>query len=211
MPIKVTKQGDDLDDLYTAEVIPPPETWRSRHLSALVNLLRSTPPPEAWKSPYPMSSYELGRKLLSVGCDPMEIRHALKEAGVGTFSSGTREAAKRIRPLLRAALAGEREVPGQGPSSEAWLAYSLPTSDTMFSLIEVISSANWINDGVPNADQISWAFLRLRKRGWLAIDGEMFGLTPEGKRAIKEIEGGNSRWPSNLVKWFSDHPLPGDE
>jgi len=46
MPIKVTKQGDDLDDRYTAEVIPPPETWRLLH---------------------PMPNYELGRKLIGYG------------------------------------------------------------------------------------------------------------------------------------------------
>lgn len=191
MAIKIVKQGDDLDDLYTAEV---------------------TSPQGNWMSPHPMPNDELGRKLLPMGCDPVEIRHALQDAGVGQFSKETREAAKTTRPLLQAALAGEREVPAQGPSTEALLAYALSGFDRMVSLIWVVHSAEWICDGVPNADQISWSFLRLRKWGWLILDGERFGLTPEGRRVLQYILGrdDNMHWNVKVEKWLSKHPLPGD-
>jgi hypothetical protein len=189
MPIKIVKQGDDL---YTAEV---------------------TPPQGSWKSPHPMPNDELGRKLLSMGCDPVEIRHALLEAGVHPFSSWYREPTAIIRPLLQAALAGEREVPAQKPFTEAWLADALFYYDRMLSLMEVLESADAINHLIPNADMISWAFLRLRRRGWLAIEGDKYGLTPEGRRAVKEIvdRGENSWKVKKLEKWMVDYPPPSDE
>ncbi len=163
MPIKIDKQGDDL---YTADVTPPQGSWRS---------------------PHPMPNDELGRNLLSMGCEAVEIQNALQDAGFEPFSSGDREAAKIIRPLLIAALAGEREVPAQTPFTEAWSACALSVKEGARFLSEVIGSADALNDAVPNPDEISWAFLRLRRRGWLVIDGERFGLTPEGRRTVEEI------------------------
>jgi hypothetical protein len=81
----------------------------------------------------------------------------------------------------------------------------------MYSLIQVIGDANFIQDDYPTPDEISWAFLRLRRRGWLVIEDDMYGLTPEAKRIIKEIEYDNRRWPRKLIEWMSEHPLPGDE
>jgi len=96
----------------------------------------------------------------------------------------------------------------------------------MLSLRDVLESADALEHAIPNYDEISWAFLRLRRRGWLAIDGEMYGLTLEGRRAVKKIA---DRWEklsllldrvgksslldrvSKLEKWFSNHPPPGDE
>jgi len=60
--IKIIKEGDDQDDPYTAEVTAKNGTW---------------------KSPYPMPGDELGKKLISLGHDPVEVRHALHAAGVG--------------------------------------------------------------------------------------------------------------------------------
>jgi hypothetical protein len=187
--IKIIKQGDDLDDQYTAEVTASNGTWRS---------------------PNPMPGDELGKKLISLGHDPVEVRHALHAAGVG-YCPKTLKLARITRPLLQAALAGEREVPKQEPHTEAWLAYALPRSDMMYSLIQVIGDANFTMDGYPTPDEICWAFVRLRRRGWLIVEGEMYGLTPEAKRIIKEIEYDNRRWPRKLIEWMSEHPLPGDE
>ena len=212
MPIKIVKQGDDL---YTAEVTAPNGTWRS---------------------PRPMPNDELGRELLLMGYDPVEIRHALEDAGVVTASHDYRETANRIRPLLQSALAGEREVPEQSPITEAWLALALSRHDGLRSLKEVIGSADAVN-AIPNPDEISWAFLRLRKRGWLAVDGDMYGLTPEGHRAVKEIvdrgEPPRPGWSykewlsymktgqpvlprrtwsvKKLEDWILENPPPGDE
>lgn len=188
MSIKIVKQGDDQ---YSAEVTPPQGTWRS---------------------PHPMPNDELGRKLLLMGCDPVEIRRALEDAGVVPFSSEAREAAKDIRPFLQAVLAGEQEVPAQGPYSEASLAYALFYSDRMLYLKEVLTSAENIDYTLSNRYKVSWVFLCLRRRGWLAIEGEMYGLTPEGRRAVQDIVSrGEDSWEvKKLEDWFSDHPL-GDE
>jgi hypothetical protein len=189
MPIKITKQGSDLDDLYSAEVTASNGTWRS---------------------PYLMSSEELRKKLISLGHRRVEVQNAFHAAGVG-YCLKTIKLARMTGPLLQAALAGEREVPKQEPRTEAWLAYALPGIDMMYSLIQVIGDANFIQDDYPTPDEISWAFLRLRRRGWLVIEDDMYGLTPEAKRIIKEIEYDNRRWPRKLIEWMSEHPLPGDE
>ncbi len=185
MPVKIVRDGN----LYAAEV---------------------TPPQGNWKSPHPMPSDELGRKLLSIGCDPAEIRRSLLEAGVQPFTSEYHEHAERIRPVLLAALTGEREVPPQEPFSEAWLADALYYYKRMLSIWEVLESADAINHAIPNPDQIAWAFVRLRKRGWLAIDGDLFGLTPEGRRAIEAIlaQSDAPRRVGRLKQWVSTHPPP---
>jgi hypothetical protein len=74
----------------------------------------------------------------------------------------------------------------------------------MLSLLEVIGLADAIQHLIPNYDEISWAFLRLRRRGWLVIEGEMYGLTPEGRRAIKEIvdRGEPPLWVRKLQLWI---------
>jgi hypothetical protein len=157
-----------------------------------------------------MAGDELGKKLRSLGHDKVKVRNALHAAGVG-YCPKTIKLARTTQPLLQAALAGEREVPEQEPHTEAWLAYALPRSDMMYSLIQVIGNANFTMDGYPTSDEICWAFLRLRRRGWLTIEGDTYGLTPKGKRAVKEIQNDNSRWPRKLVNWMTEHPLPGDE
>ena len=105
------------------------------------------------------------------------------------------------------------------------------------SLMQVIWSADAANHKIPNCDEISWAFWRLRERGWLAIEGDMYDLTPEGRRAVREIvDRGEPPWPvwnfeewafymrtgrpvlpkrtwpvKKLEDWISENPLPGDE
>lgn len=187
MPISVVKEGN----LYSAEVTQEGEGLR-------------------WRTPHPMPSDELGRKLLSLGCDPVDIRRALLDAGVQPFTSEYHEHAERIRPELLAALMREREVPTQEPFSEAWLADALYYYTRPLPLWEVLESADAINHAIPNADQVAWAFLRLRERGWLAIEGDFFGLRPEGRRAIDAIlaHGVSPRRVGRLKEWISTHPPP---
>ena len=199
MPIKITKQeerNERGDDLYIAEVTTPEGTWRSP----------------------PLPSFELESTLFRMGCNILEIRHAFQEAGVvHTSDAKYRYVAKITRPFLLAALAGEREVPEQEPFTEAWLADALLFYDRMLPLWDVIESADAINHGIANYDEISWAFLRLRRRGWLAVDGETYGLTRGGRRAAQDIvsrgkdSGRLLDRVRKLEKWFSDHPPPGDE
>lgn len=105
MVIKIVKQGNDLDDLYMVEVITPQGTWRSHD---------------------PIPGDELGRELLLMGYDPVEIQHALKDAGVGQLFPETRKATKEIRPLLQAALAeNERSRSKNHSPRRGWPMHSL--------------------------------------------------------------------------------------
>jgi hypothetical protein len=124
-----------------------------------------------------------------------------------------RQWAEEILPGLRAALAGGRAVPPQTTFSEAWLTDALFYYERPLSLEEVIESADAINHGIPNPDEIAWAFLRLRKRGWFVIEGDQYGLTAEGRRAIEVIVTQDKlSWRvGRLQEWFSAHPPPDEE
>lgn len=213
VPVKIVKDGDDM---YTVEVTPPHGTW---------------------KSPHPLPSIELDSMLLGMGFNVLEINRAFQEVGVVHSSENTyRYAAKITLPFLLAALRGERAVPGQQPFAEAWLADALSSYDGLRPLDEVIFSADAANYAIPDFDEVSWAFLRLRRRGWLAIEGEMFGLTPEARCIINEIEakdelpgldwsreewtkfledngpGVTRAWSvKKLEKWIVNYPPPGDK
>lgn len=117
-----------------------------------------------------------------------------------------RQWANAIGPGLKAALAGERYVPRQPPFSEAWLGYALYYYSRLLTLEEIIESADAINHAIPNPDEVAWAFLQLRERGWLAAQGELYGLTEEGRLAIGMIvnEGDVER----LEQWLSANPSP---
>jgi hypothetical protein len=189
MPIKIVMEGDDL---YTAEVTSPHGTWK-------------------W--PHPLPSVELDSKLIRLRHNTLEIDRAFQEVGVVITPEITyRYAAKVTRPFLQAALAGERNVPEQKPFTEAWLADAL-IYDEAYSLERVIAMADAVNRSIPNYDEISWAFLRLRRREWLAIEGDMYGLTLEGRLAIQDIlsKGGDSKDQKILEKWLSNNPPPGDK
>jgi len=122
----------------------------------------------------------------------------------GTWQESYREWADAMKPKLRAALDGEQKVPPQKPFVETWLGLALHYSEGLVSLWEVIESADALNHGIPNPDEVSWAFLCLRTRGWLAVQGESYGLTPEGRIAIGTIisQGNIER----LNDWISTHP-----
>ena len=118
-----------------------------------------------------------------------------------------RQWAEVITPGLRAALAGDREGPPHTPFSEAWLAYALHYYDRPQTLEEVIESADAINHAIPNPDEVAWAFLRLRSRGWLAEQGNLYGLTAAGRQAIEAIVGGDDVLDGveRLTTWVSKH------
>ncbi len=186
MPIKIVPEGA----LYNAEVTPPQGNWRS---------------------PHPMRSDDLARKLLSIGCRSPEIAQALREAGVQSFSGYYQKVAEETITLLKAALAGEYEPLPQSPFTEVWMAYALfLDAKTPITLEEIIASADSIEHSVPSPDEIVWAFLRLRKRGWLAEQNNLYELTTEGRRTINEIVGKGGTWDriDRLKEWISAHPPP---
>ena len=171
-----------------------------------------TAPQGSWSSPHPIPLLELRRKLFAMGLDKGEIENAeaiayheyfMTEVNLKASHEHAKinygEVEKKYLPFIQAALAGEREVPAQGPFAVGWLAYSLlahHTNEELHPLWEVLFSADAENHAIPNYDEISWAFLWLRRRGWLAVEGDMFGLTPEGSRAVKEIvDKDEPPWP----------------
>jgi len=127
-----------------------------------------------------------------------------------------RQWAEDIAPQLHAALSGEREVAPQEPFDEAWMAYALfhIESSVPVPLKNVIEIADGINHSIPNPDEIAWAFLRLMKRGWLAVQGDSYGLTTEGRDSVKRIVGGGGyilEELERLTDWISTHAPSGDE
>lgn len=215
-PTLIMKNGDrDSDYQWTAEVTTSQGTWRS---------------------PPTMPYRELRWKLLFMGINKDEIQKAEIKAYVEKAEFHYRRLEMEYLPFLQAALAGEREVPEQRPFTEGWLAYALFCHDEISSLNKVIGSADAENHSIPTYDEISWAFLRLRRRGWLAVEGDLYGLMPEGHRAVKEIvdkdeppwpEWSHEQWTAyvlghgprigrtwalkKLEDWISDNPPPGDE
>ena len=117
------------------------------------------------------------------------------------------EFAEKINPVLRAALAGQLRPKEQKQMVEAWLGLALFHDKVPVSLEEIIASADAINFGIPTPEEVAWGFLRLKERGWLAIDGDLYGLTSEGRRAIDTIvsQGNVER----LTDWISIHPPSG--
>jgi hypothetical protein len=80
-------------------------------------------------------------------------------------------------------------------------------------LKEVVDTADFVYRLIPTSDEIAWALLRMRQRGWLAVQGNLYGLTAEGRRAIGEIVGEGSVLDrfERLEAWTLAHPPPGDE
>jgi hypothetical protein len=145
--------------------------------------------------------------LKSIGCHQTDIDHALQEAA---SSKSQRYWDDKIGPKLQAALAGEYEVPPQQPFTEAWLAYALYLGELPLPLKDIVDMADFINHAIPNPDEIAWAFLRLRKRGWLAEKGGLYGLTPEGRLVIEGIvgESGVLDRVERLKEWTLVHSPP---
>lgn len=109
--------------------------------------------------------------------------------------------------MLRAALAGDMPVPEQKPTSETWMGLALYYNKGLVSLEDVLGAADALTKGIPNPNEVAWAFLRLKKRGWLVAQGDLYGLTSEGRLAIDTIiQQGNFE---RLNKWISRHPPTG--
>lgn len=184
MPIKFTQEGA----LWTAEVTPPHGRWRS---------------------PRPMGIGHLIDALKSIGCLQADIDHALRDAAVAQSQHYWDD---EIRPKVQAALNGSYQVPPQPPRTEALLAYVLFQADSPIPLRDVVDTADFIYRLVPTSDEIAWAFLLLRKRGWFVEEGHLYGLTEEGRRTIESIvgEGRALDRVERLKQWSLAHPPPSD-
>ena len=166
-------------------------------------------PPEGdgqrWQTPVPMPISELVPALKAHGCSQDDIRKAFEEMGRQAYIRW----AAHCEPLVQAALAGTREVPSQNVWVEAWIALALFVDKSPETIKDLLETADYINHAIPNEDVISWAFLRLRRRGWLVVQGNLFGLTAEGARSIEDIvgkDGGVLTGVERLSAWVVAHP-----
>jgi hypothetical protein len=122
--------------------------------------------------------------------------------------------ANEIEPFLQAVISGKRDVASQDPFNEAWFAVALFHIEpaTPVPLEEVLYTADGINHAIPNPDEIAWAFFCLLKRGWLMTQGNTYGLTNEGRDAIKRIvsksKGRIYNELEELKGWVSTHAPP---
>jgi len=183
MLIKVVKEGD----LYSAEVTKDGEVV-------------------LWRSPRPMPSNGLWLALRSIGCTPEEVVNAFQSVG---RPSPYYHWADEMGPQVEEALAGDREVLPQAPFTEAWITYALFWEQSPIPLEDIIGNADAVNVLIPTADEIAWAFLRLKKRGWLVVQGNLYGLTAEGRRSIETIvgkDGGVLEQAERLHAWMMSHP-----
>src|SRR5437867_12596630 len=114
-----------------------------------------------------------------------------------------RQWAEAITPGLRAAIAGEREVPPQDPFSEAWMGYALFYYSRLLSPEVVIEAADAISQAIPNLNEIAWAFLRLKERGWLVVEGDSYALTAEARHTIEAIVPGIKVEVETQSQWIS--------
>ncbi|HYM39351.1 MAG TPA: hypothetical protein VEY12_04280, partial [Thermoplasmata archaeon] len=93
--------------------------------------------------------------------------------------------------------------------AEPLIAYALFIDKSPESIASVVDTADFIWRLVPTPDELAWAFVRLKKRGWLLVDGNLYGLTAEGKSNIASAvgKGGDRRDQiRRLEAWTSAHP-----
>lgn len=120
------------------------------------------------------------------------------------------EAEEIFGPTLRAAFAGEYEVPPQRTVAEPLIAYALFIDNSPESIAKVVDTADYIWRLVPTADELAWAFVQLKSRGWLLVQGNLYGLTAEGESAIASVvgeDGDQFKKIKRLEAWTSVHPI----
>ena|SRR5689334_13277355 len=124
-------------------------------------------------------------------------------------------AAEAALPKLRAALEGKLRVPPQAESAEAALALALFYDDkakpgTLQELEGILSMAEYVTDEIPSWAQVAEGFLRLRARGWLAQEGDRWGLTRPGREAIGAIVTASKVAAAldEVERWLGLNPAP---
>ncbi len=82
--------------------------------------------------------------------------------------------------------------------------------DSPHSLRQLIGNADYINHAIPNAEEVAWAFLQLRKRNWLVEEGSLVDLSRVSRRIIANIvgrQGSVMDWYDRLDAWLLAHPV----
>ena len=147
--------------------------------------------------------------LRAVGCSQADIDKALRETYARYQQHFTDETAEEeYGPKVRAALAEGQAVPPRQLSTEAWIAYALFVDGKPESIASVVDTVDALDRMVPTADEVAWAFMRLKQRGWLVVEGALYGLTAEGRAAIAGIigrDGDRFDHVKMLRAWISAH------
>ena len=119
-----------------------------------------------------------------------------------------RKWSKQIAPYVQAAVAGKVQVPHQTLSAEVWLTFALYWEGPEKTLENLVRDADVVNHSLPSAEEIAWTLLRLKSRGWLSIQGDLYGLTTEGMDTVGSIVGKGSLRErfERLSAWISNHP-----
>ncbi len=100
-----------------------------------------------------------------------------------------RKVAAEYAPQLDAMLSGRRKVSEQRAFIEAWITECLNwrEAESLTSLDRIISCTDIVNALLPSPEEVGWAFLQLKRRGWLIKDGSSYGLNKEGCRRVKAV------------------------
>lgn len=174
------------------------------HFSVPATVLRIFERVEEIEIDYSKSPFVLIDHYLPPPSDPQEVwNHIFRKY---------QEMAGKIAPQLKEYLSGrEKIVPPQQPFHEAEISLSLywRESEAPIRLESLIASLAIQNDMIPTSDELGWVFLRLRKRGWLVERRGKFGLTPEGRLAIRGVIGENATTSAaieTIKKWMLTHP-----
>ena len=122
---------------------------------------------------------------------------------------------KATRARVAAALEGREEPPEQEPFAEAWIAYAFHLSmredpEAPVPLEKIIEYADGINKAMPSQNELAWALVRIKRRGWLHAQGATFALTKEARTKIEDVTGafGGVIDPcERLQEWLVAHPI----
>lgn len=118
-----------------------------------------------------------------------------------------KQEAEKAEPLVKAALADrERVFPEPLSQPEGLLTYTLYWLKSPMPLDEFIGMADALNHALVTKEEIAWTFVQLRRRGWLLVDGEKYGLTAEARSVVSDIVGTYERNSleqiRRLEEWF---------
>lgn len=102
--------------------------------------------------------------------------------------------------------------PPDWPYQEVTLAYTMYYNESTTPLAKILEEMDRLDYACSNAYLMGAAFLRLRRRGWLAIGGNhSFGLTSQARQLMNTIIRSKQYWgriDEDLEKWmFANPPL----
>ena len=103
--------------------------------------------------------------------------------------------------------------PPDWPYQEVTIAYTMYYNESTTPLAKILQEMDRMDYSYSNAHVVGAAFLRLRKRGWLAIErNHSYGLTSEARQLMNTIIKSERYWgkiDEDLERWMYANPPPG--